>query len=78
MNAAVGLKKTFFFSDGILPESIFARYVIPKLVELFQSRLIHVRLVLLENFSKFVHLFEKSILNDMVLPEVGKEIAVFS
>lgn len=55
---------------GVLPESVFARYVIPKIVELFKSRLIHVRIALLENFSNFVHLFEESVLKDVVLPEV--------
>ena len=58
-------------SGGILPDSVFARYVIPRIVDLFKSRLVHVRLVLLENFSKFVHLFEKSVLHDVVLPEVS-------
>nr|XP_002127426.5 protein-associating with the carboxyl-terminal domain of ezrin [Ciona intestinalis] len=55
---------------GVLPESTFARHVIPKIVELFQSRLIHVRMILVENFSKYVHLFEKSVLNNVVLPEI--------
>ena len=62
----------FASADGaVLSESIFARYVIPKIVELFKSRLIHVRVVVLKNFSKFVHLFEESVLKDVVLPEVG-------
>ena len=58
------------FSEGLLPESVFARYVIPKIVELFHSRVLHVRLVLIEKFPKYVHLFESSVLKDIVLPEV--------
>ncbi|CAK8697905.1 unnamed protein product [Clavelina lepadiformis] len=56
--------------EGLLPESVFARYVIPKIVELFHSRVLHVRLVLIEKFPKYVHLFESSVLKDIVLPEV--------
>nr|CAB3265907.1 protein-associating with the carboxyl-terminal domain of ezrin [Phallusia mammillata] len=57
-------------TEGILPDSVFATYVIPKIVELFKMKILHVRLALITHFSKYVHLFEKTVLTDMVLPEL--------
>jgi len=55
---------------GILPENVFAQYVIPKILEMFKLRLLHVRITLLEHFANYVHLFEKLVLDDLILPEV--------
>lgn len=57
-------------SDGLISSSMFARYVIPQIVDLLEIKMVHVRLVLLNNFSRFVHMFEMSVLKDTVLPDI--------
>lgn len=57
--------------NPILSEELFKEHVIPSLLQMFPSREIHVRHVLLQFFSGYVHLFEQKVLKGTILPLVS-------
>ena len=61
-----------FVAEGLIPDEEFSQYVIPKISELFKSRVLHVRLVLIKYIEFYIHLFDKQILHDFIIPEVCK------
>lgn len=57
-------------SQGLITSSMFARHVIPRIVDMMEIKIIHVRLALVRNFHRYVHMFDKTVLQDVVLPEI--------
>jgi len=56
--------------EGLIPDEEFSQYVIPKISELFKSRVLHVRLVLIKYLEFYIHLFDKQVLHDFIIPEL--------
>nr|XP_039270533.1 protein-associating with the carboxyl-terminal domain of ezrin-like [Styela clava] len=62
--------RTQVSSNGLISSSMFARHVIPQIVDLMDIKILHVRLALVRNFHRYVHMFDKTVLQDAVLPEI--------
>jgi len=56
--------------EGLIPDDEFSQYVIPKLSELFKTRVLHVRLILIKYIEFYIHLFDKQVLHDFIIPEI--------
>ncbi|XP_071489082.1 protein-associating with the carboxyl-terminal domain of ezrin-like [Diadema antillarum] len=56
--------------NPILPLDMFQRHMIPVLAQVFQSREMHVRSLLLQHFSSYVDLFDEATLKNVVLPQL--------
>lgn len=59
---------------GFFSVSVFKEHVKPRLLQLFGVRDSQIRMLLLNHFSKFVHVFSHDELSQNILPEVGKVI----
>ena len=72
----------FLFSDpdatpstasGVTPvlnSDLFKAHIIPELQRIFNVHDAHIRLVLLQHFSSYVHLFEEDVLQNEIFPQV--------
>ncbi|GFS23073.1 protein-associating with the carboxyl-terminal domain of ezrin-like, partial [Elysia marginata] len=55
---------------GLLSEDLFRQYVIPQLYNIFHVHDCHIRLVLLQHFSQYVHLFSRQQLDDDIFLQI--------
>ncbi|VEN50069.1 unnamed protein product [Callosobruchus maculatus] len=54
----------------LFSEDIFKKYLCPKLLEIFKVRDAQIRMVLLEHFPNFIHMFSEEELQSYILPEL--------
>nr|CAI5828103.1 unnamed protein product [Callosobruchus analis] len=54
----------------LFSEDIFKKYVCPKLLDIFKVRDAQIRMVLLEHFPNFIHMFSEEELQSYILPEL--------
>ncbi|XP_037082406.1 protein-associating with the carboxyl-terminal domain of ezrin-like [Pollicipes pollicipes] len=60
----------FGSAECVFGPSVFRRFVVPQLLRIFHVRDAHIRLVLLQHFSKYVEEIPKHLLAEVVLPEL--------
>ena len=54
----------------VLNSDPFKSHIIPELQRIFNVHDAHIRLVLLQHFSNYVHLFEEDVLQNEIFPQV--------
>ena len=52
----------------VLNSDLFKAHVVPELQRIFHVHDAHIRLVLLQHFSSYVHLFEAGVLQNEIFP----------
>ncbi|CAH1972660.1 unnamed protein product [Acanthoscelides obtectus] len=57
-------------SQTLFPEEVFKKHLCPKLLEIFKVRDAQIRMVLLEHFRNFMHMFSEEELQLYILPEL--------
>lgn len=62
--------KTGKSPHGLLNEDLFRQYVIPQLYNIFHVHDCHIRLILLQHFSRYVHLFSQQQLEDDIFLQI--------
>ena len=58
---------------GLLTEGLFKEYVIPQLYNIFHVHDCHIRLILLQHFPQYVHLFSREQLDDDIFLQVSSQ-----
>ena len=65
-------KRTFHIDklSPVLPRGLFQKFVIPELFKIFHVRDCYVRLVILKHFGAYFGLFDRPVLQSVILPQV--------
>lgn len=69
--------KSEHFTMSIFSVENFKKFIAPKILKVFCVRDAQIRLILLEYFTFYVHLFSKENIKDHILPQVCKFIFFF-